>query len=755
MPAQGVERMTVASAPADMPEGAGPTAGAGPGSPPWRLVPDWLTNLAAVGWRVVVVGVLAVAVLAMCAALWTTTASILVAAVVSAVFAPAVIRLRDRGRSRNAAAGIVWAAALGIIGALVLLLAWFLVPQAVDLVHAVQAGIDQAKDALAALGLPPAVVGTLKAGLEMVTGALESATGGLVSAAAEAVTIAIIATFLLFFFLRDGDRAWVWVFQNVSDHKRDAITAAGDDALRRVGGYLRGTTILAAIMAGSAFAFMVLLGVPLVVPLTLLVFLGTYIPYFGGIIASGAILLVAYAALGAWSAIALLVLFGVRNAVVGYGIRPQLYGRTVRLHPALVLIALPAGYEVGGVVGLFAAVPVIAVVLTVWSSVVLLLEPDEPPALPALVPPALDRAAQVSWRLLVALGVVALAAGACLLLPLVVLPVVGALVLAATLASLVVALQRRGQSRARAAALSVAGTCLVVLAVLLVAVAALVDQAPELGAQVTAGARSASASLGGQLDLPADAAAQGIGQLVHTMLTVGSTLLNVAIVALLSGILAFYLLADGPAVWSRLLVRVPVARRADVDLAGTRAVSVLGGYMVGTAAISFVGAASQWLIMVILGLPLALPVFVLSFLLCFIPYVGGFISTGIAFLIALAVGSPVAVIVMLIWTVVFNIVQGNVVSPLVYGRTVHLHPAIVLVAIPAAASVAGMLGMFVVVPALGVVAATWRTVLAILDGRASGEGGPIVPRAGDARRSPDRPPPVSRSPRSSPTPGTG
>ena len=44
--------------------------------------------------------------------------------------------------------------------------------------------------------------------------------------------------------------------------------------------------------------------------------------------------------------------------------------------------------------------------------------------------------------------------------------------------------------------------------------------------------------------------------------------------------------------------------------------------------------------MVVLGIPLALPVFVLSFFLCFIPYIGGFISTGIAFLITIAFGTP-------------------------------------------------------------------------------------------------------------------
>ena len=136
--------------------------------------------------------------------------------------------------------------------------------------------------------------------------------------------------------------------------------------------------------------------------------------------------------------------------------------------------------------------------------------------------------------------------------------------------------------------------------------------------------------------------------------------------------------------------------------------------MSGTAAISFVGAGSQLVIMLLLGIPLALPVFVLSFFLCFIPYVGGFISTGIALLLTIATGSPSDIAIMVVWTVVFNLVTGNIVSPIVYGRTVHIHPAIVLVAIPAGAAIAGVLGMFFVVPALGVVAATWRTVLSVM-----------------------------------------
>ena len=119
--------------------------------------------------------------------------------------------------------------------------------------------------------------------------------------------------------------------------------------------------------------------------------------------------------------------------------------------------------------------------------------------------------------------------------------------------------------------------------------------------------------------------------------------------------------------------------------------------------------------MFVLGLPLILPIAVLSFFLGFIPYIGSFIATGLAFLVTVSVGTTTDIVVMAVFTIIFNIAQGNFVAPLVYGRTVSLHPAVVLLAIPAGGAVAGILGMFLVVPFLGVVATTWRTVIHTFD----------------------------------------
>ena len=525
----------------------------------------------------------------------------------------------------------------------------------------------------------------------------------------------ILAAFLVFFFLKDGDKAWVWIFQAVSDQKRERITEAGDDALVRVSGYLRGTTLLSAIIATTDLVFMLVLGIPLALPLAVLAFFSGYIPYFGGIVATGIILLVTYAALGAGPAVAMLLLIAVRNVILGYLVRPAVYGRTVSIHPAVVLLSLPAGFELAGIVGLFAAVPVTAVLLAVASATVAIVDPGPSADLPVLVPAWLDRVAQWSWRLLVALGLVAMVVSIFMVVPMVVVPIVVATILAATLDPLVLILVRRGRTRGQAAAISVGGGLLGITLLLVVASVALVSQVDDITQSASTGADAANSAAGGSLGLLGSAVAQGGTELIKTVASLVSAVGSLVVVTVLSVMLAFYFLRDGGRLWSRSLEHVRPGTAGSVDAAGSRAFEVLSGYMIGTGAISLVGATSQLVIMVLLGIPLALPIFVLSFFLCFIPYIGGFISTGLALLVTIATGSSTDVAIMLVWTLVFNLVTGNIVSPLVYGKTVHLHPAVVLVAIPAGAAIAGIVGMFLVVPVIGVVSAVWRTVLEVIE----------------------------------------
>jgi predicted PurR-regulated permease PerM len=181
----------------------------------------------------------------------------------------------------------------------------------------------------------------------------------------------------------------------------------------------------------------------------------------------------------------------------------------------------------------------------------------------------------------------------------------------------------------------------------------------------------------------------------------------------LGAILTFFLLRDGASGFEAATRPLTPWRHDQLAAAAGRATVVLGNYMIGTGAISAVGAGSQFVIMAILDLPLAWPLAVLSFFGGFIPYIGSLLTTGLAFLVTVAVGSTQDVVIMGIYTLVFNIVTGNIVAPLVYGKAVSIHPAVVLLAIPAGGALAGVAGMFLAVPLIGVVATTWRTILQV------------------------------------------
>ena len=705
--------------------------------PTVRLVPDWLENLAALGWRVLAIVGLGLVLWYLASLIWNVVASIGLAVIVAVVLAPFVLRLRASGRSRAAAAGIAWVATIAVVLGLFVLLVVALLPYLGDLVGRLRDGQATLESLLADLQLPAWLNDLVAQAITTAESTGDDAVEGLVGSVANLVGILVLGTFLLFFFLKDGDKAWLWLFQSMPAEKIDLITTSGDDALGRVSSYVRATTISAAIGAATSFVFMLLLGTPLAMPLAIFAFVLGFIPYFGGVIAGLLVVLATLAGVSTEAAILMAGLLLLRFLLVGLFVKPRLFADTLQVHPVIVLVVLPIGYQLGGLAGLILAVPLAAVGVSVAQAAIEVLKPDVPEDLPEIVPSWLDRAAQWAWRAIVAIAFAGVLVVVLTTMPLVLLPVILALILAATVRPLVDALIARGRSRGAASAVAVGGSTLAIVGVLALSMVSLVRQAPELGQTATDGADAVDEAAGGTLGLAADALDAGVEAGVSLLGGLGDELVGITVVVVLAVLLTFYFLRDGAGLWDALMSHLPTDAARELSAAGGRAFGVLGGYMIGTGAISFVGAASQLVIMWVLNLPLALPIFVLSFFGGFIPYIGSALTTGVAFLVAVAVGDPIDIIVMLAWTILFNIVQGNVVAPLVYNRTTDIHPAIVLAAIPAGSAVAGILGMFLVVPALGVVGTTWRSVLRVLGADESEiPGPPDRAAAGDAAQTP-------------------
>ena len=327
-----------------------------------RVVPVWLWNLASLSWRVLVVLALCAAAVFLGSIVWTVVASVGLAVLVAVILAPWMLRLRASGRSRNSAAIVAWGATMLVgLGVLAVLTLSFL-PYLVEVYQRLEAGHAEIQTAFSDLGLPAWVDSLVSEVVKIAGNLADSALSSVLGSVAELGGILLIGSFLLFFFLRDGDKAWRWLFQWIDEEKRERIDESGDTALQRVGDYVRATTTVAAIASITNLAFMLVLGTPLAIPLAMLTFFLAYIPYFGGIASGAVIAVVTLGAVGAPAAALVVALIFIRFVAVRFLVRPRINAGqdALTLHPAVILIVLPVGLHVGGLVGMILAVPLTA-----------------------------------------------------------------------------------------------------------------------------------------------------------------------------------------------------------------------------------------------------------------------------------------------------------------------------------------------------------------------------------------------------------
>lgn len=140
-----------------------------------------------------------------------------------------------------------------------------------------------------------------------------------------------------------------------------------------------------------------------------------------------------------------------------------------------------------------------------------------------------------------------------------------------------------------------------------------------------------------------------------------------------------------------------------IDRAGRRAWAVLGGFVRGTALIAAVDAALIGVGLWLLGVPLAFALAVLVFMGAFVPFVGAFVSGLVAVLVAFADEGWEIGLAALAVVVAVQFIEGNFLQPIIQSRTVDLHPAVILLAVAAGASLFGIPGAYLAVPATAVV----------------------------------------------------
>ncbi|HEV6952566.1 MAG TPA: AI-2E family transporter [Promicromonospora sp.] len=196
-----------------------------------------------------------------------------------------------------------------------------------------------------------------------------------VSQTADFVAGFFIMIVVLFFFLKDGPAMWEFLLRPFEGHRYERGRRVGTATVATLGGYVRGTAIVAAVDAIGIGIGLAIVGVPLVIPLSVLVFLLAFIPLVGATLAGILAALVALVAVGPVEALIVVAIVVAVNQLEGDFLQPIVMGRTLRLHPLIILFALTAGTVLVGITGAVLAVPIAA---SIWRAIQVWDGPDLP-----------------------------------------------------------------------------------------------------------------------------------------------------------------------------------------------------------------------------------------------------------------------------------------------------------------------------------------------------------------------------------------
>jgi predicted PurR-regulated permease PerM len=331
------------------------------------------------------------------------------------------------------------------------------------------------------------------------------------------------------------------------------------------------------------------------------------------------------------------------------------------------------------------------------------------------VPAWLRTAGAASWRLLAVVAVVVAALYLLSLLRVIVLPIIVAVLATTLLHGPVDALKRRGVPPAAAVAAVMVSAALLLIGILAAIAPTIGGQVDDLGTGVQDGVQKAGRVLA---DPPFNLSQQEVqtridegiarlrensGPITHGVQT-GAVLLGEVVTGLIiTVLLTFFFLKDGKAMWRWLLGFMGPSRRDAWDEVGARVYVALGGYVRGIALVGLVDALLIGLALVVIGVPLVVPLMILTFFGAFVPLIGAFLAGLAAVLIALVSNGVVAALLVLGAIILVQQVEGHLLYPLLMGRTVHLHPAAIILALGIGGVLAGIIGVFLAVPVAGVI----------------------------------------------------
>ena len=329
-------------------------------------VPVLLAGAAAWSWRLLLIGAAGTMIVFVLIQLYVVVVPVILALFLAAALEPLVARLRRLGWPPALAAAVVF---LTTTIVLVLLVTWIgstVAEELSDVGEQAQEGVDEVRGWLQGdpLNLSPERLDQLEKDLTSSLGSGGGGGAGLAKGAravTEAFGGAVLLLFTLFFVMKDGFRMADWFKDRIAPAQRNDAIEITRRARRIMRLYLVATALTGLIDAVLIAIALLVLGVPLVLPLAVLTFLGGFLPLIGATVAGLLAALVALVDGGFTTALLVVAATIGIQQIEGNVLQPVILERAVRLHPLVTVVAVGAGLLVGGLLGAFLSVPLVAI----------------------------------------------------------------------------------------------------------------------------------------------------------------------------------------------------------------------------------------------------------------------------------------------------------------------------------------------------------------------------------------------------------
>jgi predicted PurR-regulated permease PerM len=330
------------------------------------VIDDAFAGLQRWGLRVVVIAAAAFIVGWGIGHVWMVLFPVAMALIVTTVLGPPAAWLRSKGWPAALAAATI---VVGFIAALVGFIA-ILTPQVANKSDEVAAGasdgLQKVRDWITgeplnlSEGQITAAISALQDRLQSSASAISSGVFSTITTATSIIINIVLVLMLTFFFVKDGHKFLPWLNTLGGQRAGDHLTEVLGRVWNTLGGFIRTQSLVAlidAVLIGSGLA---ILGSPLAVPLGVLTFFAAYIPIIGAFVSGALAVLVTLVTNDPKDALIALIIVVAVQQLEGNVLSPILQGKSLNLHPAVVLLSVTAGGSLFGVTGAFLAVPVAA-----------------------------------------------------------------------------------------------------------------------------------------------------------------------------------------------------------------------------------------------------------------------------------------------------------------------------------------------------------------------------------------------------------